>query len=824
MTPLKFMIIAKVIVPLKVNGVFDYCADNFPHIKIGNLVRISFGNKKLVGLVLEVFEQNEIPYLENKKILGENPYKNTEKNGNFANNSSDETSNKINNKIKNSNDNNRSKNIKNIEAIVLEGTFSEKFISFLKRVSNYNMIPLGLVFKLAFSEKFIPHVKDGEIFYAVNDNYSNILFSQWQNGAQCENNKGSSTISETIINNRADEFNADSSDIKLPDKNNTTNHKPVRLTEKQKNIISLFTKTNPLIGAEELKNKASSTVIANLLKKNILIKISKNRDYADFAIDKKNIRLHKLSEEQEKVYEKIKYLLGEKKPILLEGATGSGKTEIYFHLFREQLEKADPQILFIVPEIALTHQFVSRFKSQFACKDLAVWHCEIGEARRRLIWNGVARGAIKIVIGTRSSLFLPFKNLSLVALDEEHDTSYYQTDNGCYNARDMAVLRSTVEGCSLILGSATPSLESLVNVEREKYNGVKLCGRFGATVPKIDIIDLKKDRVSKGKYLSQKLIDSMSEELSKGKQTLLFMNRRGYAPVIICSECGYRFNCPYCSITLTAHRESGIFLCHQCGYRMAEQKSCSNCKKENSLIFFGPGVEKIEEEVKELFPDRKTIKLTSDTTQNVGEIREILEKIQDGGVDIIIGTQLISKGYDFPKLTLVGVLDADASLFGANFRSAEKTYQLLAQISGRSGRRGDEGRAFLQTYDADNMLFHMLVENRIGDFLEFEKNSRKMANLPPYGRLVLLQFSGPNETGVYEKARELVNFLPRGDENMEIFGPTPAVPLRVAGNFRFRVIIKAVKNLNVQKLISQTLILIKIPSSIRLKINVDPYF
>lgn len=721
------MKIAKIVVPLNVDGAFDYCIDKFPNIVPGNLVRISFANKNLVGLVVDVLDKNE----------------------------------------------NIVKNIKDIENVLDMMPFRLEFINFLQKLSWYNIIPIGLVFKLVFSEKLLG-----------NDSLNVSLYS---------------------VSNCYDEQS---------------------LTKKQKVVLDYFKCANEKYTINELKSITTKTIINNLIKNGILIKEIARTDYSNFDIDLSKVSLHELSEDQTKVYDDIQDLFSKKKPILLEGATGSGKTEIYFHLFYDILKNhAESQLVFIIPEIALTNQFIDRFKSQFNSVDVAIWHSEVGDSKKRLIWNGIIDGKIRVVIGTRSSLFLPFKNLSLIVLDEEHDGSYKQTDNGCYNARDMAVLRAQLEQCPIILGSATPSIESLVNVDKGKYNRVKIVGRFGnSSMPNIEIIDLKKDKLQKNRYLSKKLIENISNELANEKQVLLFMNRRGYAPMIICNECGYKFICPNCSTALTVHKKTNNFVCHQCGYRTDRKNICPACGKENSLIFFGPGVEKIENEVRELFPEKNSVIITSDTVQNTTEIRNILDRIMNGGVDIIIGTQMITKGYDFPNITLVGVLDADASLFGANFRSAERTYQLLTQVTGRAGRREYQGKAIVQSYSSDNILLQSLVGNNRDNFIEFEKENRKLGDLPPYGKMVLLILSGKSEISIYKKAKELVSLLPNNSENVEIYGPIPASPYKVSGNFRFRILIKTTHNVNIQKLVLSVLDKVKIPSNIKLKIDVDPYF
>lgn len=659
------MLIAEIIVPLGVDGTFDYSVENFPEIKEGNIVSVQFRNKNFVGLVVK---------LTNKDV---------------------------NQKI-----------IKSIQNIFNVKPLDRNLINLIKSVSDYNLIPLGIVFKMVLSEK--------------------ILMS---------------------------------------------------------------------------RNKRSF-------------------NYDKYNINTKNVKLYNLSEEQKTVFKEIeKYISLDNKPILLEGITGSGKTEIYFQFFKKFLEiDQRSQILFLLPEIALTSQFIDRFNSEFNTKDVVLWHSEIGNVTKNSIWSGIADGNIRIVIGARSAIFLPFNNLKLIVVDEEHDSSYKQTDNGCYNGRDMAVLRAKIENCPIILGSATPSIESLVNVDKNKYHYVFLKSRFGKSIePNIELVDLKKEKLIGDKYISQKLKEEIENTLVNKQQVLLFMNRRGYAPVALCRECGYKFLCPKCSVLLTVHKNNGIFLCHQCGYRIYNTDNCPNCSKENSIIFFGPGVEKIENEIKTYFPNKRTLIITSDTVQSTKRIRESINTIAKGEIDIIIGTQIITKGYDFPNLNLIGILDADASLFGANFRSSERTFQLLTQVVGRAGRREINGKAVIQTYSPDNVIIQTMINGNKQKFIEFEKNNRKLAGLPPYGKLAMIIVSGKNEMLIYKKSREIIKYLPVNDENIEVFGPTQSTPYKVGNNFRMRILVKTTPNINIQKLISSSLKNVKFPSMIRIKIDVSPY-
>jgi primosomal protein N' (replication factor Y) len=665
--------------------------------------------------------------------------------------------------------------LKKVASILPIPPLEGRLIKFIRWFSDYNIIPSGLVLRLIFSEKFIQSSKIVSKFSYLADGDG-------------------------------------------------------KITKKQKEVTNFLKNNFPReYELSELENICSRTVLGNLVRNKILaenkmLKNNENSTISEYFIDTNKVLLNNLSDEQEVVYRGISAAMEQdRKPILLEGITGSGKTEIYFHLFERILKTNDGgQILFMLPEIALTNQFVDRFRQQFRCPNVAVWHSGIGDSTRRQLWNALMNGDIRFVMGARSSLFLPYRNLKLIVIDEEHDASYKQTDNVSYNARNMAVVRAKFEECPIILGSATPSLESLFNVENNKYNYFFLASRFGSSeLPKIEIIDLTKDKLKPNSFLSGRLVDEMHRELSLARQVLLFMNRRGYAPVALCNNCGYRFLCPNCDVSLTVYEADNILLCHHCGHRTKKLTDCPACGMLDSIIFFGPGVEKIEREVRKIFPDKNTIIVTSDTVQNSQRARQVLQRIMDGEVDIIIGTQMITKGYDFPNLTLVGVLDADASLFGANFRSAEKTYQLLTQVTGRAGRKAGGSRALVQSHSVGNVIIQALEKGDREIILNFEKESRKIANLPPYGRIAAIVLSGPSELLVRRRMNEIINAMPSGP--FEIFGPVPLSPSRLAGLFRFRLVIRTENNLSIRKIISPMLDDLKTTGHVKVRIEVDPY-
>ena len=577
---------------------------------------------------------------------------------------------------------------------------------------------------------------------------------------------------------------------------------------------------------KEIKSKLNigKTVITGLLNKGLIVEKSEKVDNCNYTINLDNICLNTLNTEQENVFNEIKDFSNNYTKfvsILLEGATGSGKTEVYFHLIADVLRKNDSnQALFLVPEIALTTQLISRFNNQFKC-DVAIWHSDISNAKKRDIWQGVNEGKIKVIIGARSALFLPFNDLKLIIVDEEHDGSYKQTDNGCYNARDMAVLRAKMLNIPIILGTATPSLETLVNVENNKYKRVFLENRFGnAVFPDVKLIDLKNEKLNKNSIISSYLKEKMQEHLKQKNQILLFLNKRGYSPLVLCRECGFKYSCPHCSCYLTNHKNKNKLICHQCGYVVSFSSTiCPSCGRD-SIISFGFGVEKIAEEVKNLFPDKNVAIITSDTVQNINQTKQVLDDILNKRIDIIVGTQIITKGYHFPDLTLLGVLDADASLFGGQFKAMEKTYQLLTQVIGRVGRGEKQGEAVIQTYSPENMVMKALVENDKNSIIEFDKENRQMIGLPPYGKMAVIILSGTSEEKVYKAAKDVLKIIPI-DDNVEVLGPAPVFLYKYNDNFRFKIIVKTKNNINLQKLLRYVFEKINL-GNVKMKIDVNP--
>ena len=509
---------------------------------------------------------------------------------------------------------------------------------------------------------------------------------------------------------------------------------------------------------------------------------------------------------------------------VLEGVTGSGKTEVYAAAIRAAL-KQGRQVLVLMPEIALSMQMMGRFARLFGA-DPVLWHSELGKLPRRKAWRAVASGAGKLVIGARSALFLPFDNLGLIVVDEEHEAAYKQEDGVSYHARDMAVVRGNIQKVPVILSSATPSIETMVNVREGKYTHVHLPDRHaGAVMPKVQLIDLLKEKLPRGRWLTDKAVSEVKATLTRGEQVLLFLNRRGYAPLTICRACGHRVNCPNCTAWLVEHRTgpaSGQLECHHCGYRQPLLKACPSCQQEDTLVACGPGVERLEEEVESLFPEARRLVVTSDTLGNWRDVQAALESVERGEVDIIIGTQIIAKGHHFPHLTLVISVDADLGLEGGDVRAGERTFQLLQQVGGRAGRAELAGSVFLQTHCANNFLFQTLVNNDRDAFVEREINMREQHHWPPFARLASLIISGKDLARVDRAAKDIRKTSPQID-GVEIFGPAPAPLARLRGEHRMRLLVRTSRTIKIQSVLSEWLSQLHLPKGVDLKIVIDPF-
>lgn len=511
---------------------------------------------------------------------------------------------------------------------------------------------------------------------------------------------------------------------------------------------------------------------------------------------------------------------------LLEGLTGSGKTEVYFEAVKEAIKRGH-QVLVMVPEIMLTTQWIERFKDRFGCFP-GLWHSDLSARRRRETWKGVLKGEVKVVVGARSSLFLPFSDLSLIVIDEEHDQSYKQEEGVIYQARDMAIVRAKIEGFPVILSSATPSLESVMNVRSGRYERVFLPERYkGAKMPSIKIIDMRKNSSEKisgeRSWLSRDLSIGIKETISRGDQVLLFLNRRGYAPLKLCSFCGYRIQCPHCSAWLVEHKQVGRLMCHHCDYSIITPEVCPFCNKENSLVSCGPGVERLYEEVLKRYPEARTIMVTSDTLKSSAIAEEIVNKIISKEVDIIIGTQILAKGHHFPDLTLIGVVDADLGLEGGDMRASERTFQLIQQVSGRAGRSGKDSVTYLQSYQPENGVLEALVSGDIGSFLEAEASARRVLNMPPFGRLASLIISSSSKDTAYKTSQDLIKVCPPRSMGVEVLGPTTAPLSQLRGKYRFRFLVKSGRGIRLSSIIKEWLTKVDIPYTVRVQVDIDPY-
>ncbi|MEQ3629656.1 MAG: primosomal protein N' [Hyphomonas sp.] len=508
---------------------------------------------------------------------------------------------------------------------------------------------------------------------------------------------------------------------------------------------------------------------------------------------------------------------------LIDGVTGSGKTEVYFEAIAEAL-RTDPeaQILVLLPEIALTQAILSRFEARFGAKP-APWHSGLSDKERRRTWREVAHGRARIVIGARSALFLPFHSLKLIIIDEEHDGSYKQEDGVTYHARDMAVMRAKLEGAIVVLASATPALETIVNAETGRYQRLQLSARPGASrLPDVDLVDLRRAPPERNHWLSPHLIHAMQETLAAGEQTLLFLNRRGYAPLVICKSCGERLKTPGTENWLTEHRYTGRLVCHVTGYSIPKPKTCPHCGAADSLMGVGPGVERVAEEVRTLMPDARIEIFSSDTAQGGEATRGIVDRMEQGEIDVLIGTQIVAKGHNFPNLTLVGVVDADSGMKGGDLRAGERTYQLLSQVAGRAGRAERPGRALVQTYAPDNPAMMALADNNRDGFLQIERDVRAELGLPPFGRLAAMILSAPSAQLVDEIALQIIQQAPNG-EGIEVFGPAPAPIAVLRGRHRRRFLVKSPKNIDLSAYMTAWIARLKLPNAVRMSVDIDPY-
>lgn len=509
------------------------------------------------------------------------------------------------------------------------------------------------------------------------------------------------------------------------------------------------------------------------------------------------------------------------KPFLLDGVTGSGKTECYFEAVAEAIRE-DRQVLVLLPEIALTENFLRRFEARFGVPPI-LWHSSLKQSERRRAWRAIVSGQAQVVVGARSALFMPYRQLGLIVVDEAHEVSFKQDDGVRYNARDVAVIRARFESIPVILASATPALESLQLAEAGVYTKIDLPDRFGgATLPDVSIVDLRKEVPERGRWLAPRLVEEMRARLARGEQSLLFLNRRGYAPLTLCRHCGYRFQCPNCSAWLVEHRLSRRLACHHCGHEVPPPDACPECQTPDCLVACGPGVERIADEVAEVLPDARVAVVTSDTLNSPEKISEFVAAAEEKLIDVIVGTQIVTKGYHFPELTLVGVVDADLGLEGGDLRAAERTYQQVAQVAGRAGRGEKPGEVLIQTRHPEAAVIAALAAGDRDAFYAAEAEARKDAFAPPFGRWAAIIVSSEDEAEARDAARRIGGTRPDLPDVM-VLGPAPAPLSLLRGRYRYRLLINARRSAKLQDVIRAWLAPLEFPQGVRVSVDIDPY-
>lgn len=575
----------------------------------------------------------------------------------------------------------------------------------------------------------------------------------------------------------------------------------------------------------------SDAVLRGLVNQGVLeaIEVDCDQPYAQVKVD---FAAPKLSDDQARVADRLVEAVEAKKfaPFLLDGVTGSGKTETYFEPMAKALEQGR-QVLVLLPEISLTEAFLSRFEARFGAP-ATVWHSSLKATERRRAWRAIAagpdqnrsdKGGAQVVVGARSALFLPYANLGLIVVDEAHEISFKQDDGVRYNARDVAVMRARYESIPVILASATPALETLHMADTGTYERLVLPSRFGgAQMPSIAALNLTTDPPERGRWLAPSLIDAVKDRLEKGEQSLLFLNRRGFAPLTLCRHCGYRFQCPNCSAWLVEHRLSQRLACHHCGIEERTPEKCPDCGEGDCLVACGPGVERIAHEVAEILPEARVALATSDTLNSPEKAAEFIAQAESGAIDVIVGTQLVTKGFHFPNLTLVGVVDADLGLEGGDLRAAERTYQQIAQVAGRAGRGSKPGEVLIQTRHPGEPVLAALVAGQRDEFYAAESDARRHAGAPPFGRWAAIIISSEDLAEAREAANRIGAIRPKLP-NLEVLGPAPAPMSMLRGRYRFRLLVNARRSARLQDIVREWLGQINHPLGVRVAVDIDPY-
>lgn len=665
--------------------------------------------------------------------------------------------------------------IKKIAKVFDFSPLSENMRQFIEWVAQYNMAPLGMVLKMVISVRAAFEPSPMTVLYTLSGK----------------------TLAEAKLKNSDARWHV----------MDLLKHAP-------------YTRQEIAAGAG-----VSQSVIKGLIDAEVLtpVYVENKREFLEPVGDFTKVEL---TDEQQQAADLLCAKVGSGFSVtLLDGVTGSGKTEVYFEAVAKALEMGK-QVLILVPEISLTTQWLARFQKRFGVRP-ANWHSGLSLKERMDTWKAIIEGRVKVIVGARSALFLPYTNLGLMVIDESHDHSYKQEDFVNYQGRDMAIVRAKIEHLPVVLSTATPDLETVVNVDEGKYDCVKLKSRYAnAVLPEIKIIDLKKDKPQKGEWgtswLAPALVTALGQNLARGEQSVLFLNRRGYAPLLICRDCGHRLQCPSCSAWLTEHKKSQKMMCHHCGYVDDIPTLCPHCGSAEGLTACGPGVERVAEEACLRFPNAKVEILSSDNASSFTAVSKVLERMQRHEIDILVGTQIIAKGHHFPELTLVGIIDADLGLMGSDLRAAEQTYQLLSQVAGRAGRGEKKGAVYVQTlYPENNVLKAMLANDR-ESFLSMEKQSRQLLKYPPYGKLAALIVSGKNQAVASQVAAALGKTAPH-TEYISVLGPAPAPLFMLRDKYRFRLMLKTARNINIQRVLSEWLKMVEVPSSVSVEVDIDPY-
>ncbi|MBJ2152120.1 primosomal protein N' [Paracoccus sp. IB05] len=600
---------------------------------------------------------------------------------------------------------------------------------------------------------------------------------------------------------------------------------PNQLTDARHRVIEAlrqFGGASVLPGELAEAASVSASVVKGLVKLGVISEEEAPRDLPYPKLDA--LRPGRLSGDQIAAGEVLREMVGKGdfRPVLLKGVTGSGKTEVYLEAVAEALRRGR-QALVLLPEIALTADFLARVEARFGARP-GEWHSGVTQTERRRLWKMAGTGDVGLVVGARSALFLPFQDLALIVVDEEHDSSYKQEEGALYNARDMAVLRASITHCPVVLASATPSLESWVNADQGRYLRLDLTSRFGAAeMPAMRAIDMRSEKLPADRWMSEALAKGVEARVKAGEQSLLFINRRGFAPVTLCRACGQQVGCDHCDARMVEHRFLKRLVCHQCGATKPVPESCPSCGVEGRMAAIGPGVERLAEEVIARFPEARVAVLSSDLFGSARALKAQIEEIAAGGADIIIGTQIVAKGHNFPHLTLVGVIDADLGLQGSDLRAAERTFQLMRQVAGRAGRAEKPGEAWLQTHQPEHPVIRAILGGDEEAFWRAEADERRHASAPPFGRFAGIILSGPDLQPLFEFGADLARADgPIRQAGGEVLGPAPAPIARVRGRHRVRLLIRAPKSAALQNAIAAWLRQTRQPKGIRLAIDIDP--